>query len=55
MICGPGQLATGELPDVQVNVTVTFVLFQPLALGAGDADAAMVGGVPTPNVGLLLG
>ena len=44
MVCGPGQLAIAALPAVQVNVTVTLELFQPLALGAGEAAALMVGG-----------
>jgi len=33
------------LSAVHVNVTVTLELFQPLALGAGEAEAVMVGGV----------
>ena len=32
------------LPAVQVNVTVTLELFQPLELGAGDAAAVIFGG-----------
>ena len=31
-----GQTATPEVASLHVNVTVTFVLFQPAALGAGD-------------------
>jgi hypothetical protein len=45
------QLEIAELPGVQVKVTVTFELFQPLALGDGDTEALIVGGVPTVNVG----
>lgn len=36
------------MPDrlsLQVNVTVTGVLFQPLLLGGGEADAVITGGV----------
>ncbi len=36
------------MPDplsAQVNVTVTLVLFQPCALGAGEIAAVIVGGV----------
>ena len=52
--CGGGQVAIGALPALQVKVTTTLVLFQPLALGAGEAEVVMVGGVPTPKVGALL-
>src|SRR5271154_5496427 len=37
-----------EMPEpesAQMNVTVTFELFQPLAFGAGEAAADIVGGV----------
>jgi len=44
-VCVLGQLTTLELPAKQLNVTVTFVLFQPLALGIGDAVAVIAGGV----------
>ena len=33
-VCGAVQLASARLPGVQVNVTVTFQLFQPLAFAA---------------------
>jgi hypothetical protein len=43
-----------KLPAVHVNVTTTFVLFQPLALGAGDAEALIDGGIASVNpMGLL--
>src|SRR5262249_46850536 len=35
-VCGAGQLATPEVWSLQLNVTVTLLLFQPAALGAGD-------------------
>lgn len=44
-VCGDGQVAIGAKPAVQVYVTVTGVVFQPFALGAGEADAIIVGGV----------
>lgn len=44
-ITGDGQVCIGLLPAVQVNVTVTFELFQPLAFGPGEATAVIVGGV----------
>ena len=34
-VCGPVQLATPDSASEQVNVTVTFALFQPSALAAG--------------------
>jgi hypothetical protein len=40
---------------VQVKVTVTGELFQPLELGAGLKAATMPGGVPTVNGNPLLG
>lgn len=43
-VCGPGQVVTTELPAVQVNVTVTLELFQPLPSGAGETEAVMEGG-----------
>ncbi len=45
MVTGEGQDAIPDTLSLQVNVTVTFVLFHPLALGLGDIDAVMVGGV----------
>lgn len=42
---GAGQILIGKEPPVQVKVTVTYVLFQPAALGAGEGDGMMVGGV----------
>ena len=49
---------TGALPAVHVKVTVTSVLFQPLALGAGEMEALIDGGVPpvvTVKLAPLLG
>jgi hypothetical protein len=43
--CGAGQIATPERASAHVNVTVTEVVFQPAAFGAGDALAVIVGGV----------
>src|SRR5271163_3783574 len=44
----------GLLPAAHVNVTVTLVLFQPLALGAGEAVATICGSVVTVKfTGLL--
>jgi hypothetical protein len=40
---GEGQVAIGYEPAVQVNVTVTVELFQPLLLGLGEAAALVVG------------
>ena len=34
-----------DKPSVQVNVTVTGVLFQPLAFGVGETEAVMTGDV----------
>ncbi len=44
-ICGGGQTRIGEVPAAQVKDTVTSVLFQPAAFGAGEADTVMRGGV----------
>jgi hypothetical protein len=44
-VTGAVQLAMPERLSVPVNVTVTLVLFQPAAFGAGEALAAAVGGV----------
>ena len=39
---------------MHVNVTTTIVLFQPLAFGAGDAEALIDGGIANVNpMGLL--
>lgn len=40
-------------PGVQANVTVTFVLFQPAALGAGEVVAAIAGGPGEVTVTLV--
>ena len=37
--CGGGQFAIPEVASLQVNVTVTGVLFQPAELGAGETAA----------------
>lgn len=39
---GAGQVS-GATPPEHVNVTVTFPLFNPAALGNGDAEAEMTG------------
>jgi hypothetical protein len=52
MVCGAGQLVTGELPAWQVAVTVTLLLFHPLALGLGDTERVIVGGVPVTTTKL---
>src|SRR5438067_3891740 len=44
-VCGAVQLAIPETVSAQTKVTVTFVLFQPAALAAGDCVWLMVGGV----------
>ena len=44
-VTGLGQEAMPERASEQVKVTVTGPLFQPLALGAGEATAVMVGDV----------
>src|SRR6266571_9138927 len=41
---GPVQLAMPEVASEQVKVTVTLVLFQPLALAGGSARAVIIGG-----------
>ena len=51
-ICGLGQFAIAAPPGVHVNVTVTLELLQPLAFGAGEAAAVIVGGVPVATVKL---
>jgi hypothetical protein len=44
MVCACGQVASGAVVLVQVKVTVTAELFQPLALGWGDTEAVICGG-----------
>ena len=44
-VCGPVQLATPESASEQVNVTVTFSLFQPSVFAAGLWVWPMVGEV----------
>jgi len=43
-VTGAGHVATPEELSVQVNVTVTFVLFHPAALDAGETWAVITGG-----------
>ena len=43
-VIGDGQEAMSEPESAHVNVTVTSVLFQPFALGAGIADGVSTGG-----------
>ena len=42
-VCGPGQ-ETGGAPPVHTKLTVTGVLFQPAAFGAGATDATTCSG-----------
>jgi len=42
---GPGQVASGAVPAVQVKVTVTLELFQPAEFGVGEMVAVTLGGV----------
>src|SRR5437764_244763 len=44
-VVGPAQLATPDSASLHMNESVTSVLFQPAALGAGDAAPVIVGGV----------
>ena len=44
-VTGGSQVSTPESASEVLNETVTLVLFQPFALGAGDAVAVIVGGV----------
>ena len=44
-VTGAGHVLTPDPASAHANVTVTFVLFQPLALGAGVTAAVIVGGV----------
>jgi hypothetical protein len=41
-------------PGVQVNVTVTFVLFQPPGFGRGSGDAEIVGAEGTAEITVKL-
>jgi hypothetical protein len=41
-VTGGGQTTLADAPPPHVNVTVTWVLFQPAAFGVGSADAAIV-------------
>ena len=50
MVCGDVQLAMTAEPGVQVNVTVTFVLFHALGFGKGNGDAEIVGGDGTAEM-----
>lgn len=43
IVCGEGQLVTGDEDCVHVKLTVTFVLFQSWAFGNGEAEATMDG------------
>src|ERR1041384_7670280 len=45
MSCALGHVLMPDSVSEQTNLTVTFVLFQPLALAAGVATTAIVGGV----------
>lgn len=47
-------MAIAKLPAVHVNVTTTFVLFQPLPLGAGAAEALIDGGIASVKATELL-
>jgi len=42
---GGGHVLTPDPESAQVNVTVTLVLFQPAAFGAGNTEAAIVGAI----------
>src|SRR5258708_30855565 len=44
-VTGASQWSIPESVSAPVNVTVTLVLFQPFALGPGEAVAVVVGGV----------
>jgi hypothetical protein len=62
MVCAPVVLYvtcfTPELPgslSVEFSMTVTFVLFHPFALGAGDTEAVVTGGIVSEvTVGALI-
>src|SRR5438477_4893584 len=45
MTCALGHVLIPDSASEHTNLTVTFVLFQPLALAAGVATTAIVGGV----------
>jgi hypothetical protein len=45
IVCGGGQVTTPDKLSEHVKVTVTGVLFQPVADAAGDCVAVIVGGV----------
>jgi len=45
IVCDGAQVAIPDLESAQVKLTVTLVLFQPAAFGAGAAIAVIVGGV----------
>jgi hypothetical protein len=49
----PGQLAIPDSASAQLNVTVTAVLFQPAAFGAGLPEPEMVGAVLSSFTGTL--
>ena len=54
IVCGARQLTTGEVASPQTNVTVTFVLFQPAAFGAGETVAVIVGrSLSTPIISMV--
>jgi hypothetical protein len=42
-VCGGEHEAIGDTLLLQVNVTVTLVLFHPAELATGDTDAEIVG------------
>ena len=42
-VCDGEHELIGEALGLQANVTVTFVLFHPAELAAGDTDAEIVG------------
>jgi len=44
-VCGDEHVATPDVASEHVKLTVTSALFQPLAFGAGEAVAVIVGGV----------
>jgi hypothetical protein len=45
IVCAGEQLVIGDVDCVQVKLTVTFVLFHPWALGEGETEPAMDGGI----------
>src|SRR4051794_10035750 len=44
-VCGAEQVAMPDSESLHVNVTVTFVRFQPAPFGTGDSAAVIVGPV----------